>query len=133
MRKDRFGIQCNVNAKRLWETSRLVAEISSFPLPPNKAIVGGNVFTHCSGMHQDGMLKALDTYEIIMPESVGAPGRNMPITRHSGIKGIKARLEWMGVALDEGQILRLQRLVKSRHGGSSILSDLEIRDLLEQL
>jgi len=133
VRKDRFGMQCNVHATRLWETSRLVAEISSFPVPPNKAIVGGNAYAHGSGMHQDGMLKASDTYEIIPPEWVGAPARHMPITRHSGRKGLSARLQVMGVALTDTQTLRLLELIKSRLGDASVLSDSEIRDLLKQL
>lgn len=130
VRRDRFDMQCRVDATRLWETSRLVADISSFPVPPNKAIVGGNTFAHGSGMHQDGMLKASDTYEIIRPEWVGAPARHMPITRHSGRKGLAARLQEMGVALDDSQTRHLMELVKSRLGNVSVMSDSEIRDLL---
>ena len=133
VRQDRFAMQCDVQASRLWEISRLVSRVTSFPVPPNKAIVGGNAYAHGSGMHQDGMLKASDTYEIIPPESVGAPARHMPITRHSGRKGLAARLQEMGVMLDEEQTLRLLDLVKSRLGDAPVLSDSEIRDLLRLL
>lgn len=133
VRSDRFGMQCDVQTRRLWETSRLVTSITAFPMPPNKAIVGGNAYAHGSGMHQDGMLKASDTYEIIPPEWVGAPARHMPITRHSGRKGLSARLQAMGVVLDDEQTVSLLEMIKSRLGDASVLSDSEIRDLLEKL
>ncbi len=133
VRHDRFALECGVQARRLWETSQLVAGITSFSVPPNKAIVGGNAYAHGSGMHQDGMLKASDTYEIILPEWVGAPARHLPITRHSGRKGLAARLKKMGVALDDAQTLRLLELIKSRPGDVSVFSDSEIRNLLRLL
>lgn len=133
VRKDRFAMKCNVQTRNLWEVSRLVNKITSFPIPPNKAIVGSNAYAHGSGIHQDGMLKASDTYEIIPPEWVGAPSRHLPITRHSGRKGLAARLQEMGIALDDSEMRRLLELVKSHLGSTSVASNSEITNLLRLL
>lgn len=133
VRADRFPMQCKVETTKLWQTSRLVSALSSFPIPPNKAIVGGNAYAHGSGMHQDGILKAADTYEIIAPEWVGAPSRQLPITRHSGRKGLTARLSALGIALDDADVSRLLIFVKGELSDISVLSDTELKALVARL
>ncbi len=70
-RADYFGVHTGIEARELYRTSRLVADMLGMPVPPNKAVVGGNAFSHSSGIHVDGFLKERETYEIMRPEDVG--------------------------------------------------------------
>src|SRR5690554_3619493 len=70
-RNDFFGLETNIDATHIVPTSRLVSSITGFPVQPNKAIVGANAFAHESGIHQDGVLKHRETYEIMKAEDVG--------------------------------------------------------------
>jgi 2-isopropylmalate synthase len=133
VRADRLPYRSRVDTSRLWKISRLVSESTSFMIPPNKAIVGTNAFSHGSGMHQDGMLKAVNTYEIMTPESVGAPSRNLPITRHSGRKGIAHRINELGFMLDESDLDKLYVAVKDRLGASAVISDNDLSVLVKSL
>lgn len=102
VRKDRFGgIDTGINARQLTAVSKLVSTYSSFPVQPNKAIVGRNAFRHESGIHQDGVLKRADTYEIMRPEDVGQDGENIRLGRHSGRHGLFSRLEKLGYTVSE--------------------------------
>ncbi|MEE0986875.1 MAG: 2-isopropylmalate synthase [Succinivibrionaceae bacterium] len=91
-----LNLHTGIDCKRIAHTSQLVSQICNMPVPPNKAIVGSNAFSHSSGIHQDGVLKARDTYEIVTPESVGFNTNNMNLTARSGRHIIKHRLEVMG-------------------------------------
>jgi len=91
-RKDYFGAKTGIETKHFYETSRLLTEITGIPVQPNKAIVGANAFAHESGIHQDGLLKEKSTYEIIDPRSVGAPGTQLVLGKHSGRHAIKDHL-----------------------------------------
>jgi 2-isopropylmalate synthase len=82
-------------------TSRLVRDICGVPVQPNKAIVGGNAFAHSSGIHQDGVLKAKKTYEIMTPQSVGLKENRMNLTSRSGSHMVKARLLTLGYSEEE--------------------------------
>ncbi|MFQ6372800.1 2-isopropylmalate synthase [Shewanella sp. YIC-542] len=95
-RKDLLGLHTNINAKEIYRTSALVSQICNMPVQPNKAIVGTNAFTHSSGIHQDGMLKAKNTYEIMTPESIGLNRNNLNMTSRSGRHVIKHRMQEMG-------------------------------------
>lgn len=90
----------NVNTTEIAKTSQLISQICNMPVPANKAIVGSNAFSHSSGIHQDGVLKNKDTYEIITPESVGFNTNNLNLTARSGRHVIKHRLEAMGYKED---------------------------------
>ncbi|MGA2506214.1 MAG: 2-isopropylmalate synthase [Chitinispirillaceae bacterium] len=96
VRKDLFGAVTGVNTHEIMRTSRLVREICNMPVQPNKAIVGANAFAHSSGIHQDGVLKAKQTYEIMTPESIGLKESRMNLTSRSGRHMVKARLQAMG-------------------------------------
>lgn len=96
VRKDLFGVMTSLNTQEIMRTSRLVREICNMPVQPNKAVVGSNAFAHSSGIHQDGMLKAKQTYEIMTPESVGLKENRMNLTSRSGSHMVKARLQAMG-------------------------------------
>jgi 2-isopropylmalate synthase len=84
-------------------------------------------------MHQDGMLKASSTYEIMTPESVGAPSRNFPITRHSGRKGIAYRTAELGLTLDESDLDALCVAVKDQISSTSVISDFELSTLVASI
>ena len=98
-RKDYFGVTTNIDTSQIYRTSRLVSDITGFPVQPNKAIVGLNAFRHASGIHQDGVLKERSTYEIMDPASIGWPGISLVLGKLSGRAGLRARLEELGYHL----------------------------------
>ena len=89
----------NIQTREIVRTSRLVSAACGFPIPRNKAIVGLNAFAHSSGIHQDGILKKRETYEIIDPEIVGWGKTELPLTKHSGRAAVSARLKHLGYTL----------------------------------
>ncbi len=102
-RRDLFGIDTRIDTREIVSTSRLVSGITGFPVQPNKAIVGANAFAHESGIHQDGVLKHRETYEIMRAEDVGWNTNRMVLGKHSGRAAFKARLEELGIALGSEQ------------------------------
>jgi 2-isopropylmalate synthase len=96
VREDLFGLTVGVDTKEIMRTSKLVREICNMPVQPNKAIVGANAFAHSSGIHQDGVLKASATFEIMTPESVGLKENRMNLTGRSGSHMVKSRLLALG-------------------------------------
>lgn len=95
-RHDLFDVKTNIDATHIVPTSRLVSSVTGFPVQPNKAIVGANAFAHESGIHQDGVLKHRETYEIMSAESVGWSTNKLVLGKHSGRAAVKARLEELG-------------------------------------
>ncbi|WP_299496512.1 2-isopropylmalate synthase [uncultured Shewanella sp.] len=95
-RKSELGLETGINAKEIHRTSALVSNLCNMPVQANKAIVGSNAFTHSSGIHQDGMLKSQNTYEIMTPESIGLNRNNLNMTSRSGRHVIKHRMMEMG-------------------------------------
>ncbi len=91
-----LGVKTNINHQEIARTSKLVSQLCNMPVQLNKAIVGGNAFSHSSGIHQDGMLKASNTYEIMTPESVGIAKTKLNLTSRSGRHVIKHRMESLG-------------------------------------
>ncbi|CAH0992288.1 2-isopropylmalate synthase [Sinobacterium norvegicum] len=100
-RHDLFNVQTNIDTTQIVPTSRLVSSITGFPVQPNKAIVGANAFAHESGIHQDGVLKHRETYEIMSAESVGWNTNRLVLGKHSGRAAFKARLEELGYGFEE--------------------------------
>ncbi|MBN1456271.1 MAG: 2-isopropylmalate synthase [Sedimentisphaerales bacterium] len=98
-RKDFFDIDTNIESKHFYRTSRMVAEMLGFDVPPNKAVVGTNAFAHSSGIHVDGVLKKRETYEIMTPEDVGSPKSRVVLTARTGRHGVRHRLEELGYSL----------------------------------
>ncbi|TAN60924.1 2-isopropylmalate synthase [bacterium] len=96
VRKDVLGFETSINTKEIFPASRLVSGITGISVQPNKAIVGDNAFAHESGIHQDGLLKDKDTYEIMRPESVGISRSTLVLGKHSGRHAFKARLHDLG-------------------------------------
>ncbi len=101
-RADFFKAGTNINTQELYPTSRMVSELTGMPVQPNKPIVGANAFRHQSGIHQDGVLKMRETYEIMDPTEIGWPaGSEIVLGKLSGRHGFKARLDDLGIALTE--------------------------------
>ena len=102
-RRDVFGLDTTIKTPHFYSISRLVSQLTSIPIQPNKAIVGANAFAHSSGIHQDGVLKERTTYEIINPRDVGVPDSIIILSARSGRHGLRHRLAELGYVLDETQ------------------------------
>ena len=104
-RKDYFeNLDTRINTKEIYRTSRLVATITGIEPQPNKAIVGKNAFAHESGIHQDGVLKHQETYEIMRAEDVGIEKNAIVLGKHSGRHAFKAKIEELGFKLNEDEL-----------------------------
>ncbi|HEX3019903.1 MAG TPA: 2-isopropylmalate synthase [Chitinispirillaceae bacterium] len=101
VRQDLFHVQTDVNTREIMRTSKLIKDICNMPVQPNKAVVGSNAFSHSSGIHQDGVLKAKKTYEIMTPQSVGLKDNRMNLTSRSGSHMVKTRLMNIGYSEQE--------------------------------
>ena len=99
-----LGIDTNINTAKIYPTSRMVSSLMNMPVHPNKAIVGRNAFAHSSGIHQDGVLKNVQTYEIMDPHDVGIEDNAIVLTARSGRAALKHRLNVNGVELDEKKL-----------------------------
>ena len=105
-RKDYFGLEVGIDTQHIVAASRMVSQITGFVVQPNKAVVGANAFAHASGIHQDGVLKARDTYEIMRAEDVGWSANKIVLGKLSGRNAFKQRLQELGVQLEsEAEIL----------------------------
>ncbi len=102
-----LNLYTDINAKRIFKTSRLVSTLMRMPIQPNKAIVGRNAFAHSSGIHQDGILKRRENYEIIEPKSVGVLESSIVLTARSGRAALKHRLEKLGYKLSKEKLEHL--------------------------
>ncbi len=101
--KDR-GFDTNINTKHIYSTSRQVSSLMNMPVQPNKAIVGRNAFAHSSGIHQDGVLKNVETYEIIDPKDIGIDDNSIVLTARSGRAALNNRLEILGIKLEPTEL-----------------------------
>ncbi len=119
-RQDIFEVDTRINTQEILTTSRLVANITGFTVQPNKAIVGANAFAHESGIHQDGVLKHRETYEIMRAEDVGWSTNKMVMGKHSGRNAFKTRLEALGIEFETEQelndaFMRFKELADRKH------------------
>ncbi len=99
-RRDYFGLDVNIATEHIVPASRMVSQTTGFVVQPNKAVVGANAFAHASGIHQDGVLKARDTYEIMRAEDVGWSANKIVLGKLSGRNAFKQRLQELGVAME---------------------------------
>ncbi len=104
VRKDFFDLETGIDTTQIVKVSRMVARITGMPVQPNKAIVGANAFAHEAGIHQDGMLKHQQTYEIMRPEMVGWPRSRLVLGKHSGRHALRVRLEELGYRLSKAEL-----------------------------
>jgi 2-isopropylmalate synthase len=99
-RHDVFPCEVGLDTTQIVPCSRLVAGITGFPVQPNKAIVGANAFAHESGIHQDGVLKSRETYEIMLAQDVGWSANRLVLGKHSGRNAFRARMQELGVSFE---------------------------------
>ncbi|MBU3720916.1 MAG: 2-isopropylmalate synthase [Burkholderiaceae bacterium] len=105
VRQDVFGCDTNIDTGQIVATSRLVSQITGYPVQPNKAVVGANAFAHESGIHQDGVLKHRETYEIMRAQDVGWSANKISLGKLSGRNAFKQRLVDLGIEFDSEQEL----------------------------
>lgn len=99
-----LGLETNINTRKIYRTSRLVSTLMRMPVQANKAIVGRNAFAHSSGIHQDGVLKRRENYEIINPKSVGINESSILLSARSGRAALKHRLEKLGYTFSKKEL-----------------------------
>ena len=119
-RQDVFGCDTNIDTKNILAASRLVSSITGFVVQPNKAIVGANAFAHEAGIHQDGILKHRETYEIMKAEDVGWHANTLVMGKHSGRNAFRVRMSELGVEFDSDDELnnafsRFKALADKKH------------------
>ncbi len=119
-RQDIFPCTVGIDTTQIVPTSRLVASITGFTVQPNKAIVGANAFAHESGIHQDGVLKSRETYEIMRAEDVGWSANRMVLGKHSGRNAFRSRLRELGIEFSSEEELneafaRFKALADKKH------------------
>ncbi|WP_392566728.1 2-isopropylmalate synthase [Utexia brackfieldae] len=96
VRQNILNVHTNINHQEIYRTSQIVSQLANTPIPANKAVIGSNAFAHSSGIHQDGILKNRETYEIMTPESIGLNQIQLNLTSRSGRAAVKHRLEALG-------------------------------------
>ena len=104
-RHDIFGLETNIDTTQIVPTSKMVSTVTGYPVQPNKAIVGANAFSHESGIHQDGVLKCRETYEIMSAESVGWSTNRLTLGKLSGRNAFRTKLQELGIELDSEEAL----------------------------
>ncbi len=119
-RQDVFQVDTGIVTEHILSTSRLVSSITGFPVQPNKAIVGANAFAHESGIHQDGVLKHRETYEIMSAQSVGWHANKLSLGKLSGRNAFRTRLQELGIELADQDELnaafaRFKELADKKH------------------
>lgn len=118
-RSDIFPVTTGIDTTKIVPASRLVSSITGFPVQPNKAIVGSNAFAHEAGIHQDGVIKHRETYEIMRAEDVGWHSNKLVLGKHSGRNAFRARLQALGADLDKESLQlafeRFKELADRKH------------------
>ena len=127
VRRDTYGLDCAIATQQLYPASKLLSSIIGQPLSLSKPIVGANAFAHESGIHQDGVLKKRETYEIMSPEFIGRNHEDLVLGKHSGRNAIKTRLMGMGYELNDEQIDVVFNAMKSLADKKSQIHDEDLR------
>lgn len=132
-RPDYFGLESSINTRRLCPISRLVSRITGMHVQRNKAIVGQNAFAHESGIHQDGMLKHSQTYEIMRPEDVGLQRTELVLGKHSGRHALRQRIRDLGYHLDDAHLQKVFDGFKALADRKKVVYDADIEALAESI
>ncbi len=131
-RSDFFNLTTNINTTQIYRTSRLVSELTGFPVQPNKAVVGGNAFRHSSGLHVDGLIKKPVTYEIMDPRSVGIPSSSIVLGKTSGRHAFRERLAELGYTLNDEDLNRAFAAFKELADKKKDITDRDIESLVAE-
>jgi 2-isopropylmalate synthase len=129
-RRPVFNLNTGVDTTQLMRASKLVSNYTGIVVQPNKAIVGANAFAHEAGIHQDGMLKHQQTYEIMRPETVGVTQSRLVLGKHSGRHALKTRLTEMGFALSESELDKAFTRFKDLADKKKIITDADLEALV---
>jgi len=132
VRGDIMPYQTDIDTRKIMHISRRVATVSGFPVQFNKAIVGKNAFAHESGIHQDGMLKNRETFEVMKPEDVGLSGTSLPLGKHSGRAALRAKLTELGYDVADNQLKDLFVRFKDLADRKKEVFDEDIIALIQQ-
>jgi len=131
-RRDLFNLTTNIDTTQIYKTSRLVSELTGFPVQPNKAIVGANAFRHSSGLHIDGVIKMPITFEIMDPKTVGIPSSSLVLGKTSGRHAFKERLAELGYSLSEANFNRAFAAFKELADKKKDVTDKDIESLVAE-
>ncbi|MFN0117871.1 MAG: 2-isopropylmalate synthase [Elusimicrobiota bacterium] len=132
VRKDFFGLKTNIKTEEIYRTSRLVSRLTGMVVQPNKAIVGANAFSHESGIHQDGVMKHRQTYEIMTPESVGVPSSQLILGKLSGRAALAKRMKDLGYDIDGKELVELFDQFKVLADKKKYIFDEDLLTLVEE-
>jgi len=130
-RRDLMNAYTDINLKEIMKSSRLVSHLTGLVVQPNKAIVGRNAFAHESGIHQDGLLKMRQTYEIIDPKRIGLSGSEIVMGKHSGRHAFRERLEKLGITLNPGQLDQAFQRFKELSDQKKYVFDQDLEAIVE--
>ncbi|MCL1950163.1 MAG: 2-isopropylmalate synthase [Turicibacter sp.] len=130
IRKDFYQVQIPIHLEETINTSQLVSRLAGVSIPPNKAVVGLNAFAHESGIHQDGVLKNPETYEIISPALVGATGTKLPLGKLSGRHALTQKLHELGISFEESEVEGLFKQFKALADKRQVVTDHDIRAIV---
>ncbi len=125
-----FGLETGIDTTQINRISKLVSNYTGMVVQPNKAIVGANAFAHEAGIHQDGMLKHNQTYEIMRPEDVGVNQSKLVLGKHSGRHALRAHLAEMGHSLDEAELDKAFARFKELADRKKVITDLDLEALI---
>lgn len=129
-RVDLYHFYTGIHTEHIYKTSRMVSDLTGFAVPQNKAIVGTNAFRHQSGIHQDGVIKRANTYEIMDPKSIGIPSSALVLGKLSGRHAFKERLLEMGYDLDDAALNRAFKAFKELADKKKDITDRDIQSLM---
>ena len=133
VRKDAYGVEVGVTTEEIVETSRMVAEKTGYPVQYNKAVVGRNAFAHESGIHQHGVLRKRETYEIMDPVSVGFSGSSIVMGKHSGRAAFKHTLHGMGIELSPSPFEQAFRRMKRVADQTGEVSEAQMQAIVDEV
>ena len=129
-RGEYFGVTTDIDTRQIYRTSRMVSDITGFPVQANKAVVGANAFRHASGIHQDGVLKERTTFEVMDPQSVGWPSNELVLGKLSGRAGLRARLDDLGFVLTQEDLNTVFEEFKSLADRKREVTDADLESLM---
>lgn len=130
VRHDYYQVDDHIQLSETWATSQLISQAAEMPIPHNKAVIGANAFAHESGIHQDGMLKNPQTYEILTPASVGAPKTTLPLGKLSGSHAVMHKLQQLGYRIDPQQMAAVFAQFKRIAEQVDIVCDADLKAMM---
>lgn len=125
-----YHLQTGIVTREIMKTSRMVSNYTGMPVQPNKAIVGANAFSHEAGIHQDGMLKNAQTFEIMTPETVGLHESRLVLGKHSGRHALKVRLQELGYTFEGDELIRVFSRFKALADAKKNVTDADLEALV---